>query len=54
MADALPGGTEIGWPGSGGGFSAYYPQPSYQSAAVKQYLQQSTAPVLDVLVASNA
>jgi tripeptidyl-peptidase-1 len=50
---AQTGGTEIGWPGSGGGFSAYYPQPSYQSAAVKQYLQQSGLPNAEYYNASG-
>jgi tripeptidyl-peptidase-1 len=38
------GGTEIGWTGSGGGFSANYPQPAYQAAAVRQYLGQTGLP----------
>ena len=31
----------IDWFGSGGGFSAIYPRPSYQNAAVSAYLKQS-------------
>ena len=31
---------EVGWTGSGGGFSNYFPRPAYQQAAVQAYLDQ--------------
>jgi hypothetical protein len=34
-------GPEIAWSMSGGGFSNYFPRPSYQTNAVNRYLQAS-------------
>tara|TARA_B110000208_G_C11734265_1_gene417542 strand:- start:40 stop:1458 length:1419 start_codon:yes stop_codon:yes gene_type:complete len=36
--------SEVVWPSGGGGFSNYFPRPSYQDAAVKAYLAQSGLP----------
>lgn len=35
---------EAAWKGSSGGFSKYFPQASYQSAAVGSYLQRHVSP----------
>lgn len=40
----LQGGSESGWAGSGGGFSAVFDRPRYQAAAAEQYLASSTLP----------
>lgn len=36
------GGIEVGWSGSGGGFSAFFSRPSWQETAVTGYLSNST------------
>jgi hypothetical protein len=44
--------SETAWSGSGGGISAYEPQPSYQQGVVTQSLTQRTNP--DVAYAANS
>eukprot|EP01065_Artemidia_motanka_P026639 TRINITY_DN317_c0_g1_i1.p1 TRINITY_DN317_c0_g1~~TRINITY_DN317_c0_g1_i1.p1 ORF type:complete len:549 (+),score=150.64 TRINITY_DN317_c0_g1_i1:83-1648(+) len=40
----LSNGKESGWSGSGGGFSATFPAPSYQTSAVAKYIGSATLP----------
>jgi len=40
----LESGTENGWSGSGGGFSAVFPRPAWQDKVVANYMQSATLP----------
>lgn len=49
----LESGTENGWSGSGGGFSAVFPRPAWQDKAVAAYMQSATLPSSDLYTADG-
>lgn len=46
-------GTEQGWTGSGGGFSAVFPRLPFQEAAVKAYVASASLPFSNLYTASG-